>query len=1803
ARLGATYIAVGDRRRTLPSSFEVAPLATKGDAVLHLDASLVEVYGDVALQGLRAATFSATRDGAGGQARRDGEVRLVGTSRGSEPTAHGSLRFGGDLNLVGGQVYTTSMTAFDIAGLDSGSVLRVQSPQAGDSSSQAPLSAAGQLRLAAGQIVIDAPLRQPFGRIDLVADAIELMARAELSVSGQGLMVPVGTTVNGRRWQYRPSGLYRADGTAKPVDATANPDIQVLDALPLSAGISLDATRLDVAPRALLAAQAGGSLQAWEFVAGVGGSTDVLARSGLYAVLPTHSYAFAPHDPEVMAGGAAATLKPGATLTITMAGSALAPGRYTLLPARYALLPGAVVVSLADAGRGVLAGAVRHDDGSATVSGYLGAEGGQATEGTRIRVEPTAVIDARSRLDRTSIGTFLDSRAERLDQSAPRLPSDGGRIAIVGREAVDLDLRLDLHGLRQATAADPAGRAGELDLAIRDGAMAIVDTVAAPPAEVSGDDWSRLSVRTLSDSGAGSILLGGLRTGADGQLLQALNGTVRLTATQVALQAEEVTLLARQQVQLDSGSLLQATAGTAQGLPRPAWQLEGGAAHASVSSSRAAQWSQTGTTSDRGVLVAQAGAQVSAPVVRLGGSRELSLDPGMALQAEDLALAGRQLHVGLPQAGPATDGTLSGAVLLATRAATHLRLSAATDITFHGAHDYALRELNLDAALIRGVGTPDQLVRLEADRVGLVNLGTAAPDPQAMGGSRLQVLARATPGGTTAPMLVLGDAGTAGTGPQRLAFAAAELAADGDLRFDGRGVLQAQGDLTLAAARITAATGAEYSVDAASGALVLATRAASHQASDGAIGLGAALSFSGRSVTQGGQVQAAGGELRFAARGEAGSTGVRFTSDSTTQVAGAVLPSGVDQVVHGAGGRIVATTQAGDVRVDGLLDASARGGADAGSIRIEAADTATPALPGSIVLTAGARVLAGAEAGGRGGQLALDAASLRMADPGGPAVDAWAQRAQAGGIDGAVEIRIRQGDLVLDAATLRAARLQLSADAGAVRIGGVLVAESAAGGQVRVHAAGDLRLDGQILAASSRSGANGGDVLLSSTGGVLRLGAAASIDAGGDDGRDGRVVLRAMRDDDARTVAVAADGGFDGAGRVRAGEVVVEAVRVYRGFSSLASGFSRDAQLGQASIAADNAAFMEGAVGVLAAAGLATHPSATLRPGVEIQSSGDFRVVNDWNLWTADRPGGQPGLLTIRAAGHLTLSGSISDGFASAARPNGNSLVTPSEIKEGPAWSYRLVAGADLAAANPLAHRTGAEADIDLAADKMLRTTAGSIDLVAARDLRMRSSNSGTAAGVVYVAGQPSQVNGGLALTDSAWSAQFTSHGGAITAFAGRDILGAPTPQLTGAWLYHTGVEDQTAVAWWSAVDAFRHGFGSFGGGAVQLRAGRDILNLGAVAPTSAQAEAPPDALGQTTPALRLENGGDIEVTAGRDLLGGSFLLGRGEGRIAAGGRIGSAPSFNPARMPDTAPVLAVMDGTWRLDAGRDLAWSALYNPTMLASANRSFSGRQRISDSDGAVFFTYAPTSGLRASSQAGDVHWAAETAAGQLTMSAWWSTLAANGPTPERIDWSPKYQDPMSWAPPNIHLQALGGNVAVTLPTGSAGLTLAPAARGQLAVHAAGDLTLTASSTAALAMSDRSPSALPSTVRPVLALRGDVDNFDSNTFDAPTQASQVVHDGIHAGDAQPLRLHAGGDILLAQAATGARVVLVSPKAAQVTAGGDIRDLAWVGQHVAGNDDTLLRADGSIVQGVGAVGHRIVQGGGGTLELRAGRQ
>ncbi|MBT9461117.1 MAG: filamentous hemagglutinin family protein, partial [Rugosibacter sp.] len=672
--------------------------------------------------------------------------------------------------------------------------------------------------------------------------------------------------------------------------------------------------------------------------------------------------------------------------------------------------------------------------------------------------------------------------------------------------------------------------------------------------------------------------------------------------------------------------------------------------------------------------------------------------------------------------------------------------------------------------------------------------------------------------------------------------------------------------------------------------------------------------------------------------------------------------------------------------------------------------------------------------------------------------------------------------------------------------------------------------------------------------------------AGGDDAQDGRVVLRAARG--ASTVNVAPING-----NITAGEVSIEAVKTYTGFTSVKSGATSGAALGQDAIAGDNTAFMANKSAILASLGVASDTRFHLRPGVQVDAAGDFTVTNDWNLYSASRPGGEPGFLTLRAAGNLNINGTISDGF--------NGVARNSVLQSGDAWSLRLAAGADLGAANPLAVNRNLTGDLTVAGGKLLRTTSGSIELAAGRDIVLGGTTAAPA--TVMVTGTPSALDPAIAadFTNPA-NAVFTARGGRLAASAGRDLKSPVSDQtLVNNWFWRSGRLDSagqfssSSLAWWSRFDLFRQSFGSFGGGNIVLSAGQNIQDVSAAAPTSARmASRTPD-----VSKLVIENGGDIEVSAGGNIAGGTFFAGRGQGSLKAGGTITTGTALNTTIGP-LAPVLALIDGGWTVRARSDAAITAAFNPTIMAP-NRN---------NTGSFFYTYGTDAHLDVASTAGDFVWRNVTTAGLNSLGA----LPA-GTTEDLANFvSVTVQTPYI-APPKVRIVAHAGDISLDGNSDSAlGISLYPAATGNLELYAGGDIALNTS----LRVMDNPPASLASVTNPVfnpttprvLGLVGNTIGYEIN---------KLVFTDLHAGDNDPLRIHAQGSLTVVD---GKKII--SPKQTVITAGLDITNLSLIGQHHRADDVTLISAGrnflNNTVQGTNGL---ISLAGTGTLDIRAGRQ
>lgn len=1664
--------------------FQSEPAPQAGTGTLLVSADFIDLVGNLSTRGFAGpgAVVAGVQLDARGDLRARG-VRFTGL----EPVYRGRLRTAGDLTLRAAQVYPATLTDYriDLEGVGA----RLTLAEAGASSP--PLSAGGSLTLRAPVIEQGGTLRAPFGLIDLQAStALRLQPGSLTSVSGTGLTVPYGQTQFGRDWVYALPGLTRVFGSA-PEKA-----------------VSLSAPQVEVAPGSRVEVAGGGDLLAYEFIPGPGGSQDVLTAANLaggFALVPAFGEGFAPFEPAESQGFGYA---PG-TLYEHGGGGGLTKGRYTVLPARYALLPGAWLLRPTGE-EGLQPGeAVSLPDASLRVAGRLGAVGSEAREPlwSGFLLQDGGGVRARSEYLETLGSDFF---------AGAGAPGEAGRLAISAGASLELGGSLATGG---------AGAGGLVDVSAAN--LAVVNVRSGAPGRIE------LLAGELAGLGAQSLLLGGRRSQAEGGLtLETLASRVRVE-NGVELLLPELLLAAREEVRVAEDARL-AAAGTGAGLGGGALRVPGDGALLRVSSGDQVQVVRSDSPGLMGRLDV-------APGATLAGAGSITLDASLdtrfagALQAGQGSLLLGANRVSLGAVAGVTEGLLLPGELLAGLAARELVLTSRTSIdlygnlTLPGGQGSTLAELVLDAAALRGLA--GARVEVLAGEITLRHGGAAGLSTGSPGAGTLALRASRRLG------LEAGDYAAEG-------FSTLELAAP-VVELSGAGTLHSAGGLRVLAAAVG---GAGERVLSASGAVELLGPAQPGALSVAPEGLGGRLEAQGASVRLDTRLALASGSVEL--RAAAGD--VRLEAGAHVDTAGRDRRFG-EVSVGGPGGQVVLRADAGAVRLAGGARLDVSGGAaggEAGSLRLLA-----PA--GAVELAEGAVLRGLAGVGGSGGVLEVDAATLTNG------YTALNRLALAGGFDAGHSVRLRSGSLELaEGETLRAGAVTLTADAGALLVAGRVDARAAGGGRVRLNAGADLTLagTGRIDARGERAP---GEVLLETRTGSIRLeqtsvAGQAGIEVGAADGVGGLVRLTAARTNASGTAA-----GDLGLRVARAAASIAGAERIELvGRREYTAGSLSATLLNNITNQATTFAGREAVV--LGALGVAGDARYHLMPGAEVRGTGNMTLAADWDFATR-RPGGEPGVLTLRAAGDLTLNASLSDGVRGADLGYGTreyaDLAGLFGLGGGQhSWSFRLAAGADLASADPLATRAGV-GDLRLADNRRVRSGTGTIDIAAGRDVALLGGGS-----AIYTVGRsrrpdPADFDFLLAtgLPASEYIAivqefflagEFLDSGGDVRIRAGRDVLAVDGGQLWSEWLPRLGGVFVADVSGFSgdptapsavavAIERFRQGVGALGGGAVSVQAGRDIIDLSASVPRTAM----PTGLGLGEAVFA--GGGELLLRAGRDLVGGRYLLEEGVGRLRAVGDL-------RGRGGDLPAAVLALGGDARLDltAGGRLELETALSPAILpASASQ---GAQGAGAAERSFYYGYGPEAALALRSVAGEV--VLRNGASRV------QDLSANLAR-DTADAAGRTQA-LTVYPGTLRAAALQGDIRI-----ESGLDLFPSPRGTLELLAAGSVLT--EDFVRVTLSDADPARLPGFAQPASALGGSVQFFNPGNV--------LFHAGrpLHLDDPEPVRVAALGGHVGSERGS---LTLNLAKRATIEAAGDIVNLTLVGQHLSAEDLTRLQAGGDLV-------------------------
>ncbi|MEW6514323.1 MAG: filamentous hemagglutinin family protein [Pseudomonadota bacterium] len=1718
ATLAAALISLGNTNVARQNSF-YRDDASGGSGTLTATADHLVLAGTLTQQGFGTTTLNSTGDIEARAVAVDGAYR-------------GAFISGGDINLNADRIYPSTLSDFavEIHSNPSGRITTGHyDKRVGDG--KTVMSAGGRLALVAPSVTHGGTLMAPFGTLELRSDSIMRVNDVEVrtarpdggtvaledgsitSVSGDGQTILFGQTqLAGEEWVY----------------ALGEQVSRVIGLAP-EKRIVLDGDSISKAENATVDLSGGGDMLAWEFLPGTGGSKDVLdsaSSPNTYAILPAYNGNFAAYDQQSWAGS---NLSAGERIVLTESVGGLAAGTYVLLPARYALLPGAYTVTFTgqtDARAG-LATAIPGGGWRAAAYRSTATLGGQqrATLGEYVEIAPGDIARTRSE--------YIETRAsEFFAGGASRLPGDAGQLAV--RAGSSLTLAGSLNTAHAAT-----HRGAEVDIAAN---KLVVRGTQAAQADYSG--FVVLDAASLNGLGAESIALGGIRgRNTDGTTLAVSASEVVVDNAGKALTAPDLILAANDKVTLAADAALTAEGGKA----ADALTTAGDGALLRVSGNGLGQLTRTGSPAGAtGILDVNAGATLTGAAITLDATKDSTFAGRFGKSASDedvvkaLALGANRVSLGAVPTG--TGGlALDDSRIAELGKIETLRLKSYSTVDLYGAASFGtnLKTLEIQAAGIAGRTNAGQTATLAATHLALSNPDGIAFDT---------VKPTGTGSGTLA--LTATDTLTLGQGDFKFdGFATSTLTAR-QIVATSTGSHSYAGDLTMNAGRITASSDARQKI-AATGKLV--TQAVAQATPFSGADFGGQLTLSGATVQHGGNIdlpagkvvlQATAGDLELLDGSNVAATGASKTfADKTLFVSGGTV------VLESTGGNVVEAVGA-SVDVSGAADGNE--GGDAGRLEVRAA--------GGTATLAGA--LKGQQGGSNaaGGEFLLDAGSVTD-------LSALARKLDASGFSESVDVRARGGDMTLtQGTTLTAHEVKLAADDGNLTVAGTIDASGAKGGSIELWAnrgatanTGKLKLADtailnanatEVLAKASGTRGEGGSVTLGVSASSaaqaeearLLMLAGSSIDvsaAGGSAASGGKVLLRAPR---VGSNEIAIIGNADGALTHQTGttsaaigttitgasSVVAEAVRIYE--------TTDDLKIVPTAWQTDTANFMNNAATIESRLGW-TDAAYHLRPGIEARATGNITLESDLNLWDwryesahyVLNPNtltleqviniGEPGTLTLRAGGNVHLGAKLNDGFATTT----SKIVGSSSASNIDSWSYRIVAGGDASAADPLVLAAIEDLDgkgnLTLAADMLVRTGTGSIDIAAGGNI-----TAGTNA-VIYTAGTAGATipTAEFATIHASNNPSFPTRGGDLNLVAQGDIDFQRNGDYTVVdWLWRQGrlLADGTLgntsngnannTAWWINFPQFKDGVAALGGGDVTVRAGDDISGLSVSTSTNARLKG--KNILPSAENLISQGGGDVEVVAGGRIGNGEFYAAVGDMDITAGDAFGTAGAAN---------VIAVGDSTVRVQAGSSAQVDQIVDPFLLAQAAGNVSSSPALAQNTKRItyFSNYTTVSSVALTSLSGDI------ALGTGTL-----------------------------APATLNLAALGGSLGL-----SGVMALAPSPTGNLGLFAADSISIGGSVT----LADIPVSSLASPLSPEQVLA-----------DATATAGHS-NPPLHAGDNEPVRIITlQGDITGNQDASS----LYLPKRATIQAGGDIVDLGIVGQNLAETDITRVAAGGDIV-------------------------
>lgn len=1124
----------------------VSLLANK--AVFAVNADLLDVQGNVMFSS-KGTVLQA--DGSSVEMERGGFDRVQLNSRGDMRLLAGfsgddlpqgfttQLLTPSDMILRAAQLYpATGVGARVLAGYgwgaESGSGTKLYDParslvigRTTRIAPQVPYSVFGRLQLGSAKIEQGGVVRAPLGLLEIgtnssegVSDRVELLPGSLTSVSGKGLVLPYGGTVDGQNYQYAGKKVVLLGQGGVP---SANGDLEI--------GVILGGRSVAAEAGSELDLSGGGDLLGAGFISGRGGSTDArfnplvqmganggftlpgLSSNPVYAIVPGNQSQYAPVAPE----GGAVDPRVGQQITIGAGVPGLPAGTYTLMPSTYALLPGAFRVEVNGlAGQGVTMGAQQMRNGSWTTAGVLSvANTGQRDSlSSQLILTSGDVLRRYSQYNETSYAQFAVADATRLGVPRALLPVDAKTLKLNLATGAG-DQAFTFKGVGRF-APQAGGFGGTVAVVASNGTA--LEVVAEGRGATTGFEGVTLDAESLNALDASRQVIGGqfsVLYGQGGNYITPQRVSRSVTLREGAtLAAPEVFLLA------DGGELLveQGAAINTIGQGKAAYDARDGfiynlnvrnqnynmlAASNGLLNVLAPQSGSMGSVNiggcsltpcsgvtrihSEGSIVAASGSSLELDDQVRYGTRHLTLalsniNVGTAQALSDAA--GRNvLPAGLTLSQTVLDRLLRGDTQYGAPSLETLELSASQALNFYGTvsldtYDLTtgksrLSNLMLSTPAIYGAGSVDDVATIRTANL-IWNGAVGAPGSVIAGGAgtgagRLDIQAQrielgygdfAQPSSvTTLDRLALGFANVNLSASERLtANHKGSLAVyRSQGSYDAKtGYAYSGGNLNILTPLLTGEAGSVNRITAGGAVNVTGTTARPGTVS----GLGGELSIKGASLNLASAVVLPGGKLTLSATDD-----LTLADKSLIDVAGRAVTFN-DVTRYSAGGEVILQSQNGIIRqADGAsIDFSARNN-QAGRLSAVALDEA-----------AGIVDLQGRILGGSTGE--YDAAGTAMPYLAG-GVEIQAQRLGGGGslseqfaalnqrlnegqVFGSRGFQLKQGDLVIGN-ELRASAISVSLDNGSLLVNGKVDASGERVGSIRLAAGRSLTLGSNAL--------------------------------------------------------------------------------------------------------------------------------------------------------------------------------------------------------------------------------------------------------------------------------------------------------------------------------------------------------------------------------------------------------------------------------------------------------------------------------------------------------------------------------------------------------------------------------------------------------------------------------------------------------------------------------------------------------------------------------------------------------------------